>query len=135
MMIWIDNETKKRVNIHAAYKGRSKLDTPEIRAAVGVIEIEDDPEPNDFSYDTYTVREDWEATQRPYTIYTKRPAPTKAERMKKATAIYKDDLAGLQDQYLAALFSGENQIALDLQDELAERRAEYQAELAEIRSA
>lgn len=70
MMIWIDNETKKRVNIHAAYKGRSKLDTPEIRAAVGVIEIPDPLPPDDFSDDIYFRSESEDA---PYVIYTKKP--------------------------------------------------------------
>lgn len=72
MMIYIDQETGKRVNIHAPYKGRSRLDTPEIRAAVGVVGIENDPPPSDFNYDAYTVREDWETTARPYTIYERK---------------------------------------------------------------
>jgi hypothetical protein len=79
MTIYIDQETGKRVNIYAPYKGRSKLNTPEIRAAVGVIEIEDDPKPADFTYDDYEVKEDWETNQRPYTIYTKKSPEQLAE--------------------------------------------------------
>lgn len=41
--MFIDKETRLRVNIHYAYKGFSKLDTPEKREAAGVIEI-DEPE-------------------------------------------------------------------------------------------
>ena len=71
-MIYIDQETGKMVNINAPYKGRSRLDTPEIRAAVGVIGIEEDAPPAGWSYDTHDRREDWEATQRPYIIYTRK---------------------------------------------------------------
>ena len=39
--MFIDQETLKRVNIYAPYKGRSRLDSQEIRAAVGVVEIAD----------------------------------------------------------------------------------------------
>ena len=45
--MFIDQETLKRVNIYAPYKGRSKLDTPEIRAELGVIEIPDPARGND----------------------------------------------------------------------------------------
>jgi hypothetical protein len=67
MTIYIDQETLKRVNIHAPYKGRSKLDTPEIRAAVGVIEIPDPVAPEDYSPDTHYMTEQDDA---PYVIYT-----------------------------------------------------------------
>ena len=56
MTIYIDSETGKRVNIYAPYKGRSKLDTAEIRAAVGVVAVADPVAPLDFSYDSYTVQ-------------------------------------------------------------------------------
>ena len=71
-MIYIAQETGKRVNIHTPYKGRSRLDTEEIRAAVGVIGIEDDPKPADFDAQFYVVKEDWDTTQRPYTIYERK---------------------------------------------------------------
>ena len=70
--MFIDSETGKLVNIHAPYKGRSRLDTKELREAVGVIEIADDPAPEDYSDDTYFRTEDWSATQRPYVIYTRK---------------------------------------------------------------
>ena len=70
--MFIDSETGKLVNIHAPYKGRSRLDTKELREAVGVIEIADDPAPEDYSEDTYFRTEDWNATQRPYIIYTRK---------------------------------------------------------------
>ena len=70
--MFIDSETGKLVNIHAPYKGRSRLDTKELREAVGVIEIADDPAPEDYSDDTYFRTEDWSATQRPYVTYTRK---------------------------------------------------------------
>jgi hypothetical protein len=73
-MIYIDEETGIRVYIQRPYKGRSRLDTPEIRDDVGVIEIEDDPKPADFTEDTYYAEEDWQAVERPYVIYNRRPA-------------------------------------------------------------
>jgi len=45
--MFIDQDTLRRININAPYKGRSKLDTPEIRAELGVIEIPDPARGND----------------------------------------------------------------------------------------
>ena len=70
--MFIDEETGRMVNINAPYKGRTRLDSEEIRAAVGVIEIADDPAPEGYSDDTYFRTEDWSATQRPYVIYTRK---------------------------------------------------------------
>ena len=71
--MFIDEETGKLVNIHAPYKGRSRLDSPELREAVGVIEIAEDTAPDDYAEETYFRAEDWEATQRPYIVYTRKP--------------------------------------------------------------
>lgn len=71
-MIYIHEETGKMVNIYAPFGGFYRLDTPEIRIAAGVVEIEPDQKPPDFSEDFYTINEDWEATQRPYIIYKKK---------------------------------------------------------------
>ena len=73
-MIYIDEETGRMVNIYAPFKGRSRLDSAEIRAAVGVVEIERDAPPEGYTDhpDWYEVREDWESTQRPYIIYTRK---------------------------------------------------------------
>lgn len=69
MTIWIDQETRKRVNIYAPYKGRSRLDTEEIRAAVGVIQIEEPQPPADYSAETYFRNEVEDA---PYVVYEKK---------------------------------------------------------------
>ena len=74
MMIYIDQDTGKMVNIYTPYKAFSRLTTPESRAAAGVVGIEEDPAPEDFSYDTHERKEHWEATQRPYITYPNKPA-------------------------------------------------------------
>ena len=67
--MFIDQDTKLRVNINYAYKGFSKLDTPEIRAAAGVIEIAEPVPPADYSEDTY-YRTEQDAA--PYVVYTRK---------------------------------------------------------------
>ena len=73
--LFIDQGTGKLVNIHAPYKGRSRLDTPEIRADVGVVEVERDTPPDEYNDhpDWYDIQEDWESTQRPYILYVRKP--------------------------------------------------------------
>ena len=68
--MFIDQDTKLRVNIYYEYKGFSRLDTPEIRAMANVVEIPEPNPPEDYSDDTYFKTEQNEA---PYVIYTKRP--------------------------------------------------------------
>ncbi len=67
--MFIDSTTLRKVNIYAPYKGFSKLDTPEIRARAGVIEIADPVPPADYSDETYYRTEQDDA---PYVIYTKK---------------------------------------------------------------
>ena len=45
--MYIDKETKLRINHYAPYKGFSRLETPEQREAAGVIEIPDPARGND----------------------------------------------------------------------------------------
>jgi hypothetical protein len=66
--MFIDQETLKRVNIDAPYKGRSKLDTPEIRAACGVIEIADPVRGDDNLFYNQEIDD------APYLIVTPKPA-------------------------------------------------------------
>ena len=73
MEIYIHEATGKMVNIYAPFGGFSRLDTTEIRTKAGVIAIEEDAQPVDYDPSFYDRREDWEATQRPYIIYTKKP--------------------------------------------------------------
>lgn len=70
--MFIDSKTGKMVNIYAPFGGFSRLDMAEIRARAGVVEIADDPAPEDYSDDTYFRTEDWSATQRPYVTYTRK---------------------------------------------------------------
>lgn len=102
-MIYIDSETKKMVNINAPYKGRSRLDTPEIRDAVGVISIEEDSPPLDYNPDFYDRKEDWEASTRPYIIYTyKDPVEISQLLLKKAKQVRQE----LVDQIVVTTTSG-----------------------------
>lgn len=72
--LYKDNETGKLVNINAPYKGRSRLDTPQIRAELGIIEFsgEQPPEPPiGFSVDEAFYRtEDRNTTTGPYIVWT-----------------------------------------------------------------
>jgi hypothetical protein len=83
MTIWIDKETLLWVNINRPYKGRSRLDTPEIRAAVGVVEIADPIKPDDYSDETYYKSE---TDDFPYVIYTRKPQE-QIDQMLKAKAL------------------------------------------------
>ena len=71
--MFIDQETLKRVNIYAPYKGRSKLDTPEIRAELGVIEIPDPARGND------EIEYTQELDDAPYIVVTPK-SPEQLER-------------------------------------------------------
>ena len=67
--MFIDKDTKKRVNIYSPYKGYSKLDTPEIRESAGVIEIQEPALPVGY------IEKFWYKTEQdtaPYVIYTKK---------------------------------------------------------------
>jgi hypothetical protein len=69
MTIWIDDSTKLRVNINAPYKGYSRLETAEQRAAANVVEIAEPTPPGDYSDDIYYRTESQEA---PYILYTRK---------------------------------------------------------------
>lgn len=93
MTIWIDQDTRKRVNINAPYKGFSRLDTPEIRERAGVVEVAEPAPPADYSDDFYYRTEQDDA---PYVAYTRKSdeqiqqimlAKAKAERQAAVEAI------------------------------------------------
>lgn len=67
--MFIDKETKLRVNINAPYKGHSSLVDFKVREAVGVIEIPEPLAPEDFDAELYYVQE---IDQSPYTLYTRK---------------------------------------------------------------
>lgn len=69
MSIFVDQATNLRVNIQSPYKGRSRLDTAEIRAELGVIEIAEPTPPADYSDDLYYKTEQDAA---PYVVYTRK---------------------------------------------------------------
>lgn len=94
MSLWIDSATGKLVNINAPYKGRSKLDTPEIRAEVGVVEIQAEqppPPPNGFSVDEAFYRsEDWNTTTGPYIVWTPKSVESVREMLKAKVKAMRD---------------------------------------------
>ena len=67
--MFIDSTTLKSVNIYAPYGGFSKLDTPEIREAAGVIEVSEPQPPVDYDPDAYYRTEQDDA---PYVVYTRK---------------------------------------------------------------
>lgn len=67
--MFIDNDTKLRVNINAPYKGFSRLDTPELRQRAGVIEVQEAMPPEDYDPDVYYRTEQDDA---PYVVYTRK---------------------------------------------------------------
>lgn len=73
--MFIDKETKLRVNIHAAYKAFSRLDTPELRERAGVVEIPDPARGND------EIEYTQEINGPPYIIIT----PKSAEQLARQT--------------------------------------------------
>lgn len=67
--MFIDNDTKLRVNIFAPYKGFSKLDTEELRQRAGVVEIPEPAPPVDYKESLFYRTEQQEY---PYVIYTRK---------------------------------------------------------------
>ena len=123
--MFIDSETGKLVNIHAPYKGRSRLDTKELREAIGVIEIADDPAPEDYSEDTYFRTEDWNATQRPYIVYTRKPEEIIVEA---ANNKIKAQIVALEDQQgraiREAVLTGDKTRLAELDTQIAALRSQ-----------
>ena len=76
--MFIDDVTKKLVNINAPYKGYTRLDTPEIRAKANVVEIAEPTPPEDYSDEFYYRTEQDDA---PYVIYTRKSDEAIAELM------------------------------------------------------
>lgn len=80
MTIWIDDSTKLRVNIHAPYKGFSRLDTPEVRLAANVVKVASPLPP--VPTEGFTLEEEYyrtEQTSSPYVVWTKKSEDQLAE--------------------------------------------------------
>ena len=126
-MIYIDEETGRMVNIYAPFKGRSRLDSAEIRAAVGVVEIERDAPPEGYTDhpDWYEVREDWESTQRPYIVYTRKPEEIIFEA---ANNKIKAQIVALEDQQgraiREAVLTGDKTRLAELDTQIAALRSQ-----------
>lgn len=84
MSLWIDSTTGKLVNINAPYKGRSRLDTPEIRAELGLVEI---PSPERGDEQFYYNQEINDA---PYLLVTPKPVESVRETLKSKVKAMRD---------------------------------------------
>jgi hypothetical protein len=94
--MYIDQETLRRVNIYAPYKGRSKLDTPEIRAELGVVEIAD-PVRGDENYNY-----NQEINEPPYLTVTPK-SPEQIAAYEAGVAIRAADTSAHEDAKLNAV--------------------------------
>lgn len=74
--MFIDNDTKLRVNINGPYKGFSRLDTPAIRAAANVVEIADPTRGDEQFY--YNTEQD----AAPYLVVTPKSVEAVREMLK-----------------------------------------------------
>lgn len=122
--MFIDQETLQWVNLEVPYKGRSKLSTPEIREAVGVIEIADPAPPADYSEETYFRTETGDRMP-PYVVYTKK-SPEMLERQQ-------DDKDKREAQ--AHLDSTDYLFSLDRHAELLASEPQREADLVASRAA
>ena len=123
--MFIDSKTGKMVNIYAPFGGFSRLDMAEIRARAGVVEIADDPAPEDYSEDTYFRTEDWNAAQRPYIIYTRKSD----EQINEANNVkVKAQIAALEDQQgraiREAVLTGDKTRLAELDTQIAALRSQ-----------
>jgi hypothetical protein len=96
--MFIDNDTKLRVNINGHYKGFSRLDTPEIRAAANVVEIPDPMRGDEKFY--YNTEQDTE----PYLIVTPKNLESVREQLKTEIKQYRDLKETSGTPYLGKVF-------------------------------
>lgn len=82
--MFIDNDTKLRVNINAPYKGFSRLDTPEIRAAANVVEIAEPARGDEQFY--YNTEQD----ASPYLVVTPKSVEQVREMLKSKVKAMRD---------------------------------------------
>ncbi len=116
--MFICSETGRRVNIHSAYAGFSRLDTPEIRQAANVIEIAD-PErmPDETHYNQ-------EIDEVPYLISTPKPQEQLDQAFNSKVKAQIAALEATQDRCVReAIVSGDNTRAVALEASIAALRA------------
>ncbi len=82
--MFIDNDTKLRVNINAPYKGFSRLDTPAIRAAANAVEIAEPVRGDEQFY--YNTEQD----ASPYLVVTPKSVESIRETMKAKVKAMRD---------------------------------------------
>ena len=139
--MFIDNETKIRVDIWKPYKDFSRLDTQSIREQANVVEIPDPTPPEDYTEETYFKTE---SNSFPYIIYSKKSDSfllnlkknKKKKEIQERTAQYKKDNQELQLSWLSVLISDsptevdkKAAILLDIED----LRVKYNSDIAAIK--
>lgn len=104
--MYIDNDTKLRVNINAPYKGFSRLDTPEIRAAANVVEIPDPARGDEAFY--YNTEQD----AAPYLVVTPKPVESVREMLKARVKLLRDQKETEGFAYMGKMFDSDERSVL-----------------------
>lgn len=104
--MYIDNDTKLRVNINGHYKGFSRLDTPEIRAAANVVEIPDPVRGDDSFY--YNTEQD----AAPYLVVTPKPVESVREMLKARVKSLRDQKETEGFAYMGKMFDSDERSVL-----------------------
>lgn len=126
--MFIDQITQKRVNIYAPYAGRSKLDTPEIRAELGIVEILDPTPPEDYSDETYYRTESDDA---PYVIYTKKSEEQLDQLHNAKVKAQITAIEGSQARAVREAALGQPQFLQSLEAQIQALRASFKPELVQ----
>lgn len=104
--MYIDNDTKLRVNINAPYKGFSRLDTPEIRAAANVVAITDPVRGDEaFYYNT-------EQEAAPYLVVEPKPVESVREMLKARVKSLRDQKETEGFAYMGKVFDSDERSVL-----------------------
>lgn len=104
--MFIDNDTKLRVNINAPYKGFSRLETAEQRAAANVVEIPDPVRGDDNFY--YNTEQD----AAPYLVVTPKPIESVREMMKSRVNALRDQKETEGFAYMGKMFDSDERSVL-----------------------
>ena len=106
--MFIDNDTKLRVNINAPYKGFSRLETAEQRAAANVVEIPD-PVRGDESF--YYNQEIDDA---PYLVVTLKPVESVREMVKARAKAIRQQMETAGFPYMGKTFDSDERSAIKI---------------------
>jgi hypothetical protein len=106
--MYIDNDTKLRVNINAPYKGFSRLETAEQRAAANVVEIPD-PVRGDESFYYNTEQDD-----APYLVVTPKSVESVREMVKARAKAIRQQMETAGFPYMGKTFDSDERSAIKI---------------------